>query len=343
MMCIRKLTAFFNDAILFPTLITIEARREYLTKRVMSLITGTLGIFLGLISILWLFGVVDTSPFQFLIPLFIIAVVSRQIAMNGHWRWVTRVPTIMFIAIGLLGSIAGYNNNFIVFYVLGFILSGILVNLIEMVITLILTLIMHYGISLFILHISFNSMLPSIITITGVFIGIGLLQWVSISIVNQTLERSTRDPLTGLFNRGFFDAEIEHLQNRWQYPVTILVMDLNGLKTVNDHYGHKAGDLLLIRTAKIIQTSFRREDINCRIGGDEFVTFLLGADESVIDKILKRLNLAIEYDNLQNPDQILSLAIGTASGSKGSRLQDVFNLADSRMYDQKERYKKNKA
>lgn len=339
-MIVKKIAYFFNAPYRFPTLINLEARHEYLTQRVLGMITITLGLFLGFIVITWQFGYVGDSAIPVLLPLLLVSAVGHRLSMNGYWRLVNRLPTLMFLLIGMRGSFQGYVTGFLVFYVLAFLLSGMLVSMTEMVIVLALGLVIHYSMSFYIFHTSFIEMLPSIITNTGVFSGIGLLQWLSISIMNQSLAQSTRDPLTGLFNRGYFDAEMSLLQSSQQYPVSILVFDLNDLKVVNDRYGHDAGDRLLVRAARVIQESFRKGDIICRIGGDEFATLLPETDEGGVKMILERLQLALEQDNLRHPDQPLNLAIGTATGDKGSRLQDVFVLADSRMYDHKELYKR---
>ncbi len=92
---------------------------------------------------------------------------------------------------------------------------------------------------------------------------------------------STHDSLTGLFNRNFFEAEMQRLQSGRSFPISILVTDLDKLKEINDRYGHEAGDLLLKEVAKVFRETFRADDITARLGGDEFVFLLLKTDESV--------------------------------------------------------------
>jgi GGDEF domain-containing protein len=81
--------------------------------------------------------------------------------------------------------------------------------------------------------------------------------------------RSTHDELTGLYKRAFFEAEKDRLARSRQFPVGVIIADVDGLKATNDGQGHGAGDALLRKTAKILGESFRSEDVVARIGGEE--------------------------------------------------------------------------
>jgi PAS domain S-box-containing protein len=85
---------------------------------------------------------------------------------------------------------------------------------------------------------------------------------------------STHDTLTGLYNRNFFETEMARIQLGRLFPISIVVADVDNLKTVNDHYGHSAGDELLRKVAQQLRQTFRAEDIVARIGGDEFAVLL---------------------------------------------------------------------
>jgi diguanylate cyclase (GGDEF)-like protein/PAS domain S-box-containing protein len=146
---------------------------------------------------------------------------------------------------------------------------------------------------------------------------------------------STHDVLTGLYNRNLFEAELERMQDSRLEPINVMVVDVNGMKTTNDTYGHAAGDDLLRRTAQVLKTSFRKEDIIARIGGDEFVVLFHGTI-STQDAVTRVKDCLIDhnhwYDGLP-----LSLAIGAASGAKGSSLVELFKKADYLMYRDKSR------
>ncbi|NLY39232.1 MAG: PAS domain S-box protein [Firmicutes bacterium] len=93
------------------------------------------------------------------------------------------------------------------------------------------------------------------------------------------------DQLTGLYNRALYEKEIERLQNSDQYPISLMLCDLDDLKIVNDTQGHQNGDRLLKACADLIKASIRRErDIVARFGGDEFVAILPETDEGTCKK-----------------------------------------------------------
>jgi len=85
---------------------------------------------------------------------------------------------------------------------------------------------------------------------------------------------STHDPLTGLYNRSYYEEELVRLGRGRAFPVSVIVADLDGLKDVNDTFGHEAGDGLLREAAEILRATFRAEDVVARIGGDEFAILL---------------------------------------------------------------------
>lgn len=78
---------------------------------------------------------------------------------------------------------------------------------------------------------------------------------------------NTHDALTGLFNRSFFDAELERLTESRRYPISVIITDVDGLKEINDTYGHAAGDQIIKLAAKVLRHAVRPEDVVARIGG----------------------------------------------------------------------------
>ena len=151
---------------------------------------------------------------------------------------------------------------------------------------------------------------------------------------------STHDVLTGLYNRNFFEAEMERLQQGRQFPINLMVVDVNGMKVANDTYGHATGDELLKRTAQVLRAAFRKEDIIARIGGDEFVVLFTS---SLPEKeAVRRLRDCIEEHNLWADGPTLSLAIGAASANRSQLLEDVFKKADQLMYREKIRSRRGK-
>jgi len=146
---------------------------------------------------------------------------------------------------------------------------------------------------------------------------------------------STHDPLTGLYNRAYFQEEMERLEQGRQFPVSVVVFDVDRLKYVNDSQGHAAGDELLIRAALVLKGAFRAEDVVARIGGDEFAVLLPSADADVVQEALRRVIGKIEQSQTEDHPVPLSISFGAATASKGDRLEEVLKLADRRMYENK--------
>jgi len=149
--------------------------------------------------------------------------------------------------------------------------------------------------------------------------------------------RSTHDILTGLYNRQFFEQEIDRLQYSRKQPISIVVMDMNGLKEINDTQGHAVGDDQLKVAAQVIRKAFRPDDIIARIGGDEFVILLPETNTTTTLKVIDRINQVIQEYNHLNPNRNpISFAIGFATNENMMNLRDVFKKADHHMYEQKE-------
>lgn len=152
---------------------------------------------------------------------------------------------------------------------------------------------------------------------------------------NQVVFISNHDMLTRLYNRSYFDEEIRRLENSRQYPISIFMLDVDGLKIVNDHHGHTAGDNLLKRTAQVLRSCFRDEDIIARIGGDEFAVLLANTNSEACENIKQRLARTVRQHNQGFSDRPLSLSIGAATLNEQGSLDELFKQADALMYKQK--------
>ena len=148
----------------------------------------------------------------------------------------------------------------------------------------------------------------------------------------------THDVLTGLYNRAYFEEELARLGRGRQFPVSLIVADLDGLKTVNDSRGHPEGDRLLRRAAEVLQASVRAEDIVTRIGGDEFALLLPSANAAAAEQAIARIASLIELNNKYYSMPTLSLSLGAATGEQGSSLAEVLRRADDRMYVEKRQH-----
>ncbi|WP_051276338.1 diguanylate cyclase domain-containing protein [Desulfovirgula thermocuniculi] len=147
---------------------------------------------------------------------------------------------------------------------------------------------------------------------------------------------SLHDPLTGLYNRAFFQEELKRLEASREYPITILVADLDGLKLINDTLGHTFGDEMLKACAQILRNCMRREDVLARIGGDEFAAILPKTDAETAARVAERVLQACQEHNQQHPELPVYLSIGHATSlTRREPLQETFVRADDLMYRHK--------
>ncbi len=146
---------------------------------------------------------------------------------------------------------------------------------------------------------------------------------------------SLRDSLTGLHNRAFFEIELDRLGNDPAcHPMTLIMGDIDGLKLINDAYGHETGDLVLSRIAKGIRASCRTTDYIARWGGDEFVILLSRTTESAGQKICGRIKETC--NQLQVSETALSISLGYAVKTDVQETwQNALKKAEDNMYRSK--------
>jgi diguanylate cyclase (GGDEF)-like protein len=140
------------------------------------------------------------------------------------------------------------------------------------------------------------------------------------------------DALTGLRNRREFERMMDGIPGD---TFAILAMDIDALKTVNDEYGHKAGDLVLRTVARALAASFRGDDVVARVGGDEFAALLPGADSATAGAVADRIRSAIRA--VEVPYGAKRMSIGFAAGRAGADAREVWGWADEALYRAKKR------
>ena len=168
-------------------------------------------------------------------------------------------------------------------------------------------------------------------------------------------ELSLTDEMTGLRNRrGFIVLSEQQLKlsrkrqahSPGDLDLMLVYADLDGLKQINDRYGHQAGDLAIIRAAEILRDTFRDSDIVARMGGDEFTVLVVDATTDNEELIQSRLREKLSAYNLVNntPDPLsLSVGITRIPADSSDSIEKLLTQADEAMYEQKRRRKEEKA
>jgi diguanylate cyclase (GGDEF)-like protein len=143
------------------------------------------------------------------------------------------------------------------------------------------------------------------------------------------------DPLTGLYDRRSFDRLLEMAiarSNRYGWPFTLVFLDLDGLKLINDQQGHPAGDAALRELAERFRRVLRAGDSAARIGGDEFAMILPGTEPDLVPSLLERVRNAPGFD-----ERCPSFSFGVAQCPKeADDFDSVVRLADERLYQAKD-------
>lgn len=142
---------------------------------------------------------------------------------------------------------------------------------------------------------------------------------------------SFHDRLTGLYNRAFFEEELKRIDVERQLPLSIAMGDINGLKLVNDAFGHQEGDRLLRKIADILRQSCREEDIIARWGGDEFIILLPQTDHKTAANICERIKR--NAASAEASPIALSIALGyAAKENTGQNINEILKKAENDMY-----------
>ncbi len=153
-------------------------------------------------------------------------------------------------------------------------------------------------------------------------------------IENQMLYLSYHDHLTELNNRRFFEMELIRLDTKENFPLSIIMCDVNGLKLVNDSFGHDKGDALLKKAAEIINKVCRKEDVVARIGGDEFVVLLPKTSANETVQIANQIKELASKEMVATIELSISYGYDTKTTDKQSMIEIIAN-AENHMYRHK--------
>lgn len=174
---------------------------------------------------------------------------------------------------------------------------------------------------------------------------------------NEIYFMSYHDALTGLYNRRFFEEEIKRLDTARNFPISIIMGDVNGLKITNDAFGHDKGDKLLKIAAQTIKTACRTDDIVARWGGDEFTILLPNTNKDETEAIVKRIkdlcsetkiegmnvSISFGYDTKENFDKNILTCLKCAENymykhkvaESNNIMRNIINSISNNLYEKK--------
>ncbi len=152
--------------------------------------------------------------------------------------------------------------------------------------------------------------------------------------LNRISYLSNHDQLTGLYNRYYYEEQLGYMMKEENLPLTLAIMDVNGLKLTNDAFGHLMGDRLLKTLGDVLKEQCRENDMIYRVGGDEFVIMMPNTSEEDGKEIFTKIYRSLEKVKLENI--VISVSIGWAtSTTKIDNMDDIYTIAEEFMYRKK--------
>ena len=155
---------------------------------------------------------------------------------------------------------------------------------------------------------------------------------------NQMRDLSNHDYLTGLYNRRYFDEAIDQLNTPDQLPLSFIIGDINGLKLINDTFGRKAGDAIVIETARIINGFCGQDDVLAKTGGDEFSILLPQTSHDATVALIKQIQSSCEEHQVKLGNEVYQISISFGTGTKenmNTDMDDVYIKAEDNMNQHK--------
>jgi len=169
-----------------------------------------------------------------------------------------------------------------------------------------------------------------------------LVLLISLYSVNRHQRRlenvAATDSLTGLLNRHAFELiydQAVHEAKRAKTPIAMILLDIDNFKSINDNYGHLAGDQVILRIARMLENSLRDGDVLCRWGGEEYIILLKNTSLKPALGVAEKLRLALAAENFQLNDKHITGSFGVAEFKEGETLVHFFARADKALYQAK--------
>jgi diguanylate cyclase (GGDEF)-like protein len=221
------------------------------------------------------------------------------------------------------------------------------------------------GLAVVLAHEAFGPERFGLLVVASVILGVGILGFAFGALCRGRLLESVqqyetrtearhlelqdmamRDDLTGLPNRRYFYSRLQgelELAHNFRRHLAVLVLDIDGFKGINDHYGHKAGDIVLAHVGKLLPESVRGSDVPARVGGDEFAVIMPGTNKEGAYVVAERLQQALEGSLVVNDDGVqvhLRVSLGVSGYPwAGDNVDAIVQRADTQMYATKAMHK----
>ncbi len=342
--------------------IKIDRRRKPGTRR-SELFLAIMFVFLILLFLVFLIGDISYSreirPHTILAGIVLLVdVCSSVIArISGRYKVVTIIVLLMLFNVAI-PAVAASEQNFLY---LGLVIVGFLVTLVGFesqaaILYPALTLVEY--IILFAVSVIadiFSGQIPFelvmvlfVICISG-FITM-LIYHYFIQLLNQKIQenhylsevnrellsQSNQDSLTGLMNRRHYNKVIKHVVAAFDYlhtPFSLIMLDIDHFKVINDTYGHENGDLVLKELSLVLQKAVRNDDVVCRMGGEEFA-IVLQTDIQTAAKRAELIRAAVEAMDVRTVGRF-TISLGVATYRAGMSEEDIYVKADDMLYQAK--------
>lgn len=187
---------------------------------------------------------------------------------------------------------------------------------------------------------SSRTVLDLAILFVGIVIGVVLHR--TSTRFRTITERSIRDPLTDAYNRRHLDEALPRLLNRHDRgalrDLSLVIVDIDRFKAINDTWGHAVGDTVIRRLGEVMAGAARQDDLVCRLGGEEFVAVLPGADEAAAARYAERVRRAVARIDDLDPVPVgrFTISAGVARRRHGETADDLLTRADRGLYAAKD-------
>ncbi|HOT47354.1 MAG TPA: diguanylate cyclase [Spirochaetota bacterium] len=256
--------------------------------------------------------------------------------LNNQKIHFTVIGFVLVLLFGFIDSLIDYRVSFSIFYVLPVVLvtwyTGIRIGILFSI----LSSAMWFAASL----ISHNQQAPLPIIAWNTVVRLGFFIIISsvLHYFKSERENARMDYLTRIANRRHFEEMLSNeiqRSNRYNHPLSIIYMDVDNFKTINDNLGHRAGDKVLTAISTIINSHIRSSDAIARLGGDEFAILLVETDEQEAGKFIKKVQyeLLLAMESYTFP---VTFSFGIATFySFTKNIREMMHIADSCMYHSK--------